>query len=109
MLDRHPELVEEQAASLLSALIEAEVQVGDDEEADRLSYFLTLLRRCRMLGPQRVLRELTTEEADEVLDLAHQQPLRITGIRAAETSPISTRRSAGWRRRPLGRGPPRPG
>jgi tetratricopeptide (TPR) repeat protein len=69
VLGRHPELVEEQADALLGALIEQERVAGSTSYADQLAYLRTVLRRCRVLGPQRVFRELTVEEDESVISV----------------------------------------
>jgi Tetratricopeptide repeat len=67
LLDRHPELAQERAEALLGELIESARSSGDRETADQWDYYRTVLRRCRVLGRDRVFRELTSAEDDDRL------------------------------------------
>ncbi|MFF7394215.1 hypothetical protein ACFZAE_37985 [Streptomyces scabiei] len=72
LLVRRPALLEERADVVIGELVAAAERVGLSEVAERYAYYRGILGRYREVGPERALRELTSDEDDAVIDLAEQ-------------------------------------
>jgi hypothetical protein len=72
LLTRHPELMGDEAASVLTRLAGDERRCGDHDAAEAYDYYAAVLRRCRELGPDRVNADLTAvEDDDDLLSLVN--------------------------------------
>lgn len=84
LLARHPELMGDEAQTVLVELAGAARRSGLPETADDYDYYRAVLRRCREVGPDRAYAELTTDEEDEdLLALADEALAAIGRYRTA--------------------------
>ncbi|MEU9899960.1 hypothetical protein ACIBCS_41955 [Streptomyces phaeochromogenes] len=72
LLVRRPVLLDERGDVVIGEFVVAAERVGLSEVAERYAFYRGILRRYREVGPERALRELTSDEDDAVIDLAER-------------------------------------